>query len=109
MSKSLLVAFSSATSEDQIDAFNEWYTQTHVPEVSKALGSVTKVTRFQVVDPATGQKINRFCAIYEMDESDPSKSAASLAAGGPTYTMTDAINRETAELHWVADTDFTYE
>lgn len=95
MAKSLLIATASATSEADVPAYNEWYLGTHIPEVSAAIGCVTKVTRYAVVDPATGVESKvRVSAVYELDTDDVQAAAAALGGAIPTMTMTNLMDRE---------------
>jgi len=108
MAKTLLVAFSSATSEEQIPEFTAWYEGTHVPEVRAAIPSISNVTRYQQTDPMTGEKINRFVAIYEIDEADVASAAGQLFSAAAGFTPTDSMDRENdpAVLHWLGNTGY---
>ncbi len=108
MANTLLIAFSSATSEAQIPEFTSWYEGTHVPEVRAAIPSISNVTRYQESDPRTGEKINRFVAIYEIDEADIGAAAGQLFSAAAGFTQTDTMDRETnpSVLHWAGNTSY---
>jgi len=108
MAKTLLIAFSSATTEEQIPELTAWYEQTHIPEVRAAIPSISNVTRYQEADPHTGEKINRFVAIYEIDEADVATAAGQLFSAAAGFTQTDSMDRENlpSVLHWASDTGY---
>lgn len=108
MAKTLLIAFSSATTEAQIPEFTSWYEETHIPEVRAAIPSISDVTRYQQSDPMTGERINRFIAIYEIDEADIATAAGQLFSSAAGFTQSDAMDRETdpAVLHWAGNTGY---
>lgn len=108
MANTLLIAFSSATTEAQIPDFVAWYEGTHIPEVRAAVPSISNVTRYQLSDPQTGEKINRFVAIYEIDEADIATAAGQLFSNAAGFTQTDTMDRETnpSVLHWAGNTGY---
>ena len=108
MANTLLIAFSSATSEAQIPEFTAWYEGTHIPEVRAAIPSISNVTRYQESDPRTGEKINRFVAIYEIDEADVAAAAGQLFSSAAGFTQTDSMDRENVPsvLHWAGNTGY---
>ncbi|MFA7322766.1 MAG: hypothetical protein WC005_00235 [Candidatus Nanopelagicales bacterium] len=108
MANTLLIAFSSATTETQIPEFASWYEGTHIPEVRAAIPSISNVTRYQLTDPQTGAKLNRFVAIYEIDEADIATAAGQLFSNAAGFTQTDTMDRENdpAVLHWAGNTGY---
>lgn len=48
-------------------AFNDWYDNIHLPDVLRVPG-VTRAQRFQTAQPESPY---RFCALYQIDASDP--------------------------------------
>jgi hypothetical protein len=106
MAKSMLIAYSSPTTPADSEAFSKWYTEFHIPEVRAAIPSVSKVTRWELTDPATGAKLNRFAAVYEIDEEDVAAAARGLFAVAAGFTPTEFMDREIDPpvLHWVSKT-----
>ncbi len=88
------------TDERGLADFNDFYTETHVPEVMAA-GGYTRGTRFELyrdfAHPAPG--CPRFCAIYEADAAATAErearraSRAPLSSGPPTWEQHDTIWR----------------
>jgi hypothetical protein len=97
MARAILIAYSSPV-PDQEQAFNDWYANTHIPQVRAAVPSITEVSRYRTVDP-TGQSDEvRYITTYEMDTDDVA-SAAGLLGGAmqdgkldPTDTMDVTVN-----------------
>ena len=105
MTKALLIATASVKSEADIAAYDEWYLGTHIPEVSAAFGCVTKVTRYAVVDPMTGEASKvRATAVYELETDDLKAAAGRFFAAIPTMQMTDLMDREIdpPAMQWVS-------
>jgi len=109
MANTLLIAYSSATTEAQIPEMTSWYEETHIPEVRAAIPSISNVTRYQLSDPMTGEKINRFVAIYEIDEADIAAAAGQLFSSAAGFTQTDSMDREIqpSVLHWAGNTGYS--
>jgi hypothetical protein len=80
VSRSLLLTFSDATSEEQVQAFNEWYDRTHVPEILAEVPGIVGATRYEVAGPDGGPGGRRFLAIYEIEADDPQAVLATLGA-----------------------------
>jgi hypothetical protein len=94
MARATLIAHSSPSSPAQEEAFNDWYTKIHVPQVREAIPSITEVSRYRTVDP-TGQSDEiRYIAVYEIDLEDVAIAAAQLGAAGQSgaMDMDDAID-----------------
>jgi hypothetical protein len=80
--------------------FNEFYTETHVPEVMQ-YGGYTRASRFELyrefAHPAPGTP--RFCAIYEADAAATEQrqarreTRAALSSGPPTWEQHDTLWR----------------
>lgn len=106
MASTLLIAYSSPTSQEDAAAFTKWYTEFHIPEVRAAIPSISKVTRWELTNPVTGAKLNRFAAVYEIDEADVAIAAAELFSAAADFTQTEFMDREIDPpvLHWVSKT-----
>ena len=95
MAKCALIATASVQSEADVAAYNEWYNSTHIPEVSAALGCVTNVTRYAIVDHVTGEESKvRFSAVYELDTDDLHGTAAKFFAALPGLNRSEHMDRE---------------
>ena len=94
MARATLIAHSSPTSPEQEEAFNDWYTKIHVPQVREAIPSITEVSRYRTVDPTGHNKEIRYIAVYEIDIDDVAIAAAQLGAAmqGGTMDMDDAMD-----------------
>jgi hypothetical protein len=96
MAKALMLAWTSpaADSASAVAEFDTWYETTHIPQVRDAVSSITRVSRFRLVDPESGQPQNRYLAVYELDDADIPAAAAVLAAAaaGGRIDMGTAID-----------------
>lgn len=94
MAKTLLLAWSSPASAEAAPEFDDWYDTTHIPQIRDAVSSITRVSRFQLVDPESGLPENRYLAVYELDDADIPAAAAALgaAAGAGRIQMSTAID-----------------
>lgn len=89
MPKTLLVVATNCPQGKEAE-FNDWYTNTHVPDILQLPGFVA-ATRYQILgEPRQGQ--GRFLAIYEVEAEDPAaaiaavnKAVPELAARGRMY------------------------
>ncbi|TQM11212.1 DUF4286 family protein [Pseudonocardia kunmingensis] len=80
MAESLLLAWASPASQESLAEFDTWYDEVHIPELRAAIPSISRVQRFQLVDPANGPT-GRYLAVYEMDDADVAAAAAALGGG----------------------------
>jgi hypothetical protein len=71
-------------SDEDLDAFNHFYTSVHLPEVAERRHALRAV-RYELVrearPPHQGQRAPRFLAVYEVDE----ESASNRRHSGPKY------------------------
>lgn len=95
MTKALLLAWSSPTSNDTADTLDRWYDDTHIPPVKDAVGSISKATRFRVADPSGGSTPPRFLTIYELADADVEAASRRLmdAARSGRLVSTDAMDK----------------
>ncbi len=64
--------------------FNEWYTNTHVPDILQLPGFVA-ATRYEMVgQPRQGQ--GKFLALYEMEAEEPAAALAGVGKAVPELT-----------------------
>jgi hypothetical protein len=71
----IMAVFSDVVTADRDAEFNDWYANTHVPDVC-AIPGVNSARRFKIagVQSAFGGEIaggNRYLAIYEIETDDP--------------------------------------
>lgn len=77
-----MLAWSSPLSPRRIGEFDEWYEQTHIPQIRAVVPSITAASRFELVDPESPEPSLRYLAVYELDDDDIPAAAAALAAAG---------------------------
>jgi hypothetical protein len=67
---------------------------THIPQIRAAVPSITAVSRYQLVDPESPGRSDRYLAVYELDTGDIPAAAAALAdsAAAGRMDMTTAMN-----------------
>ena len=75
MAKAIVLVFTDCTDPAREKEFNQWYDNTHVPDILETPGFVG-CTRYELMgDPGPGQ--GKFLAIYEVESDDlPSAMAA---------------------------------
>lgn len=97
MPKGVLLVLTNPVSEDREDDFNDWYTNTHVPDVLEVDGFVA-ASRYRIADPqlmpTDDPPAFRYLAVYEVDHADLSVALQSLAAaaGGGEMEISDALD-----------------
>jgi hypothetical protein len=89
-----MLAWSSPSSPGQAGEFEDWYENTHIPQIRAAVPSITAVSRYQLVDPGSPGRPDRYLAVYELDTDDIPAAAAALkdSATAGRMDMTTAIN-----------------
>jgi hypothetical protein len=102
MAKALFLAWADPADDESEAEFNAWYDGTHIPQVRKAIPSISAVHRYRVADvsaaPGQRQPTHRYLAVYELDTDDVADAMAALmaaAAGGRidlTTTMDTTAN-----------------
>ena len=75
MEKWLLVVETNCIQPEKENEFNEWYNNTHVPDVLKTPGFV-RATRYENSNPAEGR--GKYQALYEIETDDLGKTMAEL-------------------------------
>ncbi|MBT2275325.1 DUF4286 family protein [Rhodococcus qingshengii] len=103
MAKSLLLAWSSPTSPESQQEFDEWYDNTHVPQIREAVPAITGATRYRLSDPE-GTDTSRFLAVYEVDDADVSRAGSLLMdavkAGRIGFTTTMDMTGNPPVMQW---------
>jgi len=72
--------------EGQDEAFNEWYTGSHLKDVC-ALEGFTAAQRFTLHSVSMGKTLNRYLAIYDVETDDPDWVVENMFANRDTPAM----------------------
>jgi hypothetical protein len=84
----LVVETSARLGKD--DEFNDWYDNTHIPDVLEVSGIVA-AERFVLHGSFIGDEpVNRYLALYEMETDDPDGTLRALNAAVPKMYLSDA-------------------
>lgn len=67
MEKWLLIVESNCADPDREQDFNEWYNNTHLPDMLE-LSSVIRATRYENMNPGDGEA--KYVALYEVESED---------------------------------------
>lgn len=89
---------SKPSSPDREDEYNDWYTNTHLPDVLEIPG-ITAARRFKASEVAPpGEGAPQYCAVYELDVDDLSTVMPELAArfSDGRMRMSDAMEMDPA-------------
>ena len=93
--RGLMLVFANATSDAEVDEFNSWYDDTHLPELL-AVPGIVAATRYQLsadqmveADPLG----RRFLALYEIEATDLKTVRDTILA-----TSSDRTHSATLEL-----------
>lgn len=94
--KTYMVVLTNPASEDREGAFNSWYDDVHIPELT-ALPGVLGATRFTLTDTQSEGALpdHKYLTLYEIDGDDVEGVLEVVKAAGPTMTRTDAIDAST--------------
>ena len=93
MPKGIMVVQSRPSDPAREDEFNDWYSNTHLPEIRAVPGFVA-ARRYKVHDTAAGGY--SYLAIYEIDAddlTDPVTELRARSAAGRTHTS-DALQTD---------------
>jgi hypothetical protein len=70
MPKGVMFVPSQPSRADREAEYNEWYSNTHIPEVCEVPG-VVAARRYKIADPAqAGPATSTYIALYELDTDD---------------------------------------
>ena len=94
MAKGVFLAWSSPVGPDQLAEFDQWYRDTHIPQVRAAVPSISDVTRYELIDPAAAGPTYRYLAVYELDDADIAAAVAAMneSAAAGKVEMSPAID-----------------
>ncbi len=80
MPKAVLVVVTNCPTGQEAE-FNDWYTNTHVPDILQMPGMVA-ATRYEIAGkPRQGQ--GRFLALYEIESEDPAATMSGVTKAMP--------------------------
>jgi len=76
MAKAIVLVFTNCADPAREAEFNQWYNETHIPDMLQAEGFVA-ATRYQVLgEPGPGQ--GKFLAVYEVEADELGKAFAGV-------------------------------
>lgn len=92
-SKTYIVVLTNPASADHEAAYNAWYDDVHIPEIT-ALPGVLSATRFMLTpeQPEGSTYEHAYLALYEIDGSDVQRVLDTLDAAQPLLTATDTVD-----------------
>jgi hypothetical protein len=98
MPKAIMFVQSRPSAPEREDEYNDWYTNTHLPDVLDIPG-ITAARRFkasEVAPPAEGAP--PYCAVYELDVDDLASVMPALAErfSDGRMRMSDAMEMDPA-------------
>ncbi|MGI9324333.1 MAG: hypothetical protein ACR2PZ_03870 [Pseudomonadales bacterium] len=94
MAKYMLLVQSNPSPGQEYN-YNQWYTQTHLPEVLEVEG-FSAAQRFKVRGaPVAGSPAHQYVALYELETEDPEAALVALSAAVErgTVHMSDALDQ----------------
>ena len=93
MSKYLLKVEANCTDSSREAEFNDWYNNTHIPDIQETKGFV-KATRYEILEPTPGK--GKYVAVYEIECDDLDdlmmKHGKNMKNKEAQGRMTDLIN-----------------
>lgn len=92
-----MIAYTNPSQPGREDEYNEWYNNTHVPQIL-ALPGFVNATRFKLADKQTvpGKRSRRYVAVYELESDDIDATVASLisAVSDGTVEISEALEMD---------------
>ncbi len=76
MSQAVFVVVTNCADPAREAGFNDWYTNTHVPDIL-ALPGFVAATRYRIVGPPRDRQ-GKFLALYEIEAADPAAAIAGV-------------------------------
>jgi hypothetical protein len=85
--------------EGREDEYNQWYNETHLPELVRVPGIVA-AQRFRLTNALAGNVANRYLSIYELECDDPLQIMAAMGelAQSGAMTMSEALRMDNQTL-----------
>lgn len=95
MGHSLLLAFTNPASAEQEDAYNDWYTNVHVPDLLEIPG-IGAARRYRLSDleltPGAPVSENKYLAVYEIEgDVDSARAEISKRTRSGEMKISDAL------------------
>lgn len=78
--------------------YNDWYTNSHLPEVLQVPG-ISAAQRRRAAEETGANSSHGYLAIYESDVQPPTEVIASLIAPAPTMSRSPALGEATMVLY----------
>lgn len=97
MAKCKLVALTTPLPGKEAE-FNDWYQNTHLPEILSVAGFVG-AQRFQLVAKMMGADENQYLAIYDAEVDDPGALMAGIGALAQSGKMTPPSHQDMATTY----------
>jgi hypothetical protein len=90
VTKLIMVALTNPAPDREAE-FNDWYDNTHIPQIRAAVPGVGDVHRYRTADTQAG---HRYLALYEIEADGPGPVLGALGAGveSGAVQMTDAMD-----------------
>lgn len=77
--RAVLLVETNPVSEDQAEAFNAWYDDTHIPQMIERVAGFVSARRFVAHEASPAQPAQRYLAIYEVEvDTDPAEALGAL-------------------------------
>lgn len=82
MARAVLLAWSNPV-EGREAEFQDWYDNTHIPELRALAPSMTTVNRYRLADVGqdSSEKVHRFLTVYELDTTDVASVMGAIDQG----------------------------
>lgn len=83
MTKMVMIALSNPADPQREDEFNDWYDNTHVPQIRSSVPGVGDVRRYRAsaAQMLPEPPAHRYLAVYEIEATDSGQVLAALGAG----------------------------
>ena len=93
MPKGIMVVRSSPSAPEREDEYNDWYDNTHIPQI-RAIPGFTAARRYKLTGLG-GQDVPAYLAIYDIEADDLADPVTEFRARSRTgqHTSSDALSR----------------
>jgi hypothetical protein len=104
MAKYKLIALTKPL-EGREDAYNEWYQNTHLQQLT-AIPGVVSAQRYQQVVKLVGENSNPYLAIYDIECDDPMAFLGALGQAAAAGDVTQGDDSDAATTYTALFTEF---